>query len=198
MVCPELRWAFAGVERADSLVVNAHKWMLTPMDCSLLWSARPEALRAAFSMTPEYLRTPDAEDALSLSEYGPALGRRFRALKLWAVLRCYGRSGLQDHIRRGVSLAAAFEGWVAAEPGWELCAPRNFSVVCFRLRGADERNAALLAAVNAGGEIFLSHAVLRGVYVLRLAIGQASTTAADVQHAWDVLRATARQLAAPG
>jgi aromatic-L-amino-acid decarboxylase len=198
MVCPELRWAFAGVERADSLVVNAHKWMLTPMDCSLLWSSRPEALRAAFSMTPEYLRTPDAEDALSLSEYGPALGRRFRALKLWAVLRCYGRSGLQDHIRGGVALAAAFEGWVESEPGWELCAPRNFSVVCFRLAGSDERNAELLATVNAGGEIFLSHAVLRGVYVLRLAVGQASTTPADVQHAWDVLRATARQLAAPG
>lgn len=196
MVCPELRWAFAGVERADSLVVNAHKWMLTPMDCSLLWSSRPEALRAAFSLTPEYLRTPDAEDALSLSEYGPALGRRFRALKLWAVLRCYGRSGLQDHVRRGVSLAASFEQWVRSEPGWEVCAPRHFSVVCFRLRGSsDERNAALLAAVNAGGEVFLSHAVLRGVYVLRLAVGQASTTSDDVARAWDVLRAAAAELA---
>ena len=93
-----------------------------------------------------------------------------------------------------MSLAAAFEQWVGSDPAWELCAPRNFSVVCFRLTGSDERNAALLAAVNAGGEIFLSHAVLRGVYVLRLAVGQASTTPADVQHAWDVLRATARQL----
>lgn len=195
MVCPELRWAFAGVQRADSLVVNAHKWMLTPMDCSLLWSSRPQDLRAAFSLTPEYLRTPDAEDALSLSEYGPALGRRFRALKLWAVLRCYGRSGLQDHIRQGVSLAASFEQWVRSEPGWEVCAVRNFSVVCFRLIDSDERNAALLAAVNAGGEIFLSHAVLRGVYVLRLAVGQASTTSADVARAWDVLRATAAELA---
>ena len=136
MVCPELRWAFAGVERADSVVVNAHKWMLTPMDCSLLWSRRPEDLRAAFSLIPEYLRTPDAEDALSLSEYGPALGRRFRALKLWAVLRCHGRSGLQAHVRRGVELAAVFERWVAEEPGWELCAPRPFSVVCFRRRGS--------------------------------------------------------------
>ncbi|MDQ2894637.1 MAG: pyridoxal-dependent decarboxylase [Actinomycetota bacterium] len=197
MVCPELRWAFAGVQRADSLVVNAHKWMLTPMDCSLLFSARPEALRAAFSLTPEYLRTPDTEDALSLSEYGPALGRRFRALKLWAVLRCYGRSGLQDHIRRGVSLAASFERWVGSEPGWEVCAPRHFSVVCFRLTGPDcaARNAQLLAAVNAGGKIFLSHAVLRGVYMLRLAVGQASTTPADVAQAWDVLRATAAELA---
>ena len=106
MVCPEHRWAFEGVERADSVVVNAHKWMLVPNDCSLLWSRRPEALRRAFALVPEILRTPDAEDALSLSEYGPALGRRFRALKLWAVLRCYGREGLQDHIRSGVELAA--------------------------------------------------------------------------------------------
>ncbi len=133
MVCPEHRWAFAGVERADSLVINAHKWMLTPTDCSLLWTRRPEDFRAAFSLVPEYLRTPDAEDALSLSEYGPALGRRFRSLKLWAVLRCHGRSGLQAHIRSGVALAELFERWVAEAPGWELSAPRNFSVVCFRL-----------------------------------------------------------------
>ncbi len=102
MVCPEFRWAFAGVERADSVVVNAHKWMLTPMDCSLLWTARPQDFRAAFSVVPEYLRTPDAEDALSLSEYGPVLGRRFRALKLWAVLRCYGRQRVAGaHPQRG-------------------------------------------------------------------------------------------------
>ncbi|MGP0052664.1 MAG: pyridoxal phosphate-dependent decarboxylase family protein [Solirubrobacteraceae bacterium] len=188
MVCPEFRWAFAGVERADSLVVNAHKWMLTAMDCSLLWSRRPEALRAAFSLVPEYLRTPDAEDALSLSEYGPALGRRFRALKLWAVLRCHGRSGLQAHIRHGVELARRFEGWVAAEPGWELCAPRHFSVVCFRMQGGDEPNRALLQRVNAGGEIFISHAVLHARYVLRLAVGHPSTRLEDVQRAWDVLR----------
>jgi aromatic-L-amino-acid decarboxylase len=131
MVCPEHRWAFEGVDRADSVVVNAHKWMLTPMDCSLLWTPRPEDLRRAFSLVPEYLRTPDSEDALSLSEYGPVLGRRFRSLKLWAVLRCYGRSGLQAHIRGGVALAEMFERWVAEDPDWELCAPRNFSVVCF-------------------------------------------------------------------
>jgi aromatic-L-amino-acid decarboxylase len=162
--------------------------MLTPVDCSLLWSRRPEDLRAAFSLIPDYLRTPDAEDALSLSEYGPALGRRFRALKLWAVLRCYGRSGLQEHVRNGVALAAEFEHWVAEEPGWELCAPRPFSVVCFRLEGDDDRNRALLERVNASGEIFISHAVLAGHYVLRLAIGQQSTTEADVRQAWDVLR----------
>jgi len=175
-------------------VVNPHKWLLTPMDCSLLWTSRPTELRAAFSLVPEYLRTPDAEDALSLSEYGPALGRRFRALKLWAVLRCYGRNGLQEHIRRGVALASIFEEWVAAEPGWEVCAPRHFSLVCFRLEGGDARNRALLDAVNASGEAFLSHAVLGGRYVLRLAVGQMSTTEADVRHTWDVLRRVSQTL----
>ncbi len=188
MVCPEHRWAFAGVDRADSVVVNAHKWMLTPMDCSLLWSRRPDDLRAAFSLIPEYLRTPDAEDALSLSEYGPALGRRFRALKLWAVLRCHGREGLQAHIRSGISLAATFEGWVREAPGWEVSAPRRFSVVCFRAPGDDARNRALLERVNASGEVFLSHAVLDARYVLRLAVGQMSTRLGDVERAWEVLR----------
>ena len=191
MVCPELRWAFEGVERADSLVVNAHKWMFTPMDCSLLWTSRPDDFRAAFSLTPEYLRTPDAEDALSLSEYGPALGRRFRSLKLWAVLRCYGRSGLQARIREAIRLAALFEGWVREEPGWELSAPRPFSVVCFRREGSDADNQALLERVNASGEIFISHTVVGGQYVLRLAIGHESTTEADVRRAWDVLRENA-------
>jgi aromatic-L-amino-acid decarboxylase len=194
MVCPELRWAFDGVDRADSLVVNAHKWMLTPMDCSLFWSRRPEALRDAFSLIPEYLRTPDAEDALSLSEYGPALGRRFRSLKLWAVLRCVGASGLRAHIRRGVELAELFESWVGAEEGWELCAPRPFSVVCFRMAGEDERNRALLERVNASGEVFISHAVLQGRYVLRLAVGQMRTTEEDISRAWDVLRREAAAL----
>jgi aromatic-L-amino-acid decarboxylase len=185
MVCPELRWAFDGVQDADSLVVNPHKWMLVPTDCSILWSARPDDLRAAFSLVPEYLRTPDAEDALSLSEYGPALGRRFRSLKLWAVLRCYGRSGLQAHIRSGIELAERFAALVDAAPGWELAAPRSFSLVCFTGPGDD---AAVLDAVNAGGEAFLSHAVLDGRYVLRLAVGGMLTTAADIDRTWDVLQ----------
>jgi aromatic-L-amino-acid decarboxylase len=196
MVCPEFRWAFDGVERADSLVVNAHKWMLTPTDCSLLWSRRPADLRAAFSHVPEYLRTPDAEDELSLSEYGPALGRRFRSLKLWAVLRCFGRVGLQEHVRSGVRLAALFSDWVSASPDWEVCAPREFSVVCFRIVGddADARNAALLERVNRSGEIFISHCVLEGRYVLRLAVGQLSTTEEDVRRAWEVLRREAARV----
>jgi aromatic-L-amino-acid decarboxylase len=188
MVCPELRWAFEGVEHADSLVVNAHKWMFTPMDCSLLWTSRPDDFRAAFSLIPEYLRTPDEEDALSLSEYGPALGRRFRSLKLWAVLRCYGRSGLQARIREAIRLAALFEEWVRAEPGWEICAPRPFSVVCFRREGSDEENQELLERVNASGELFISHTVLNGRYVLRLAVGHESTTEDDIRRAWDALR----------
>ena len=196
MVCPELRWAFAGVDRADSVVVNAHKWMLTPMDCSLLFSARGDALRAAFSLIPEYLRTPDAEDAVSLSEYGPALGRRFRSLKLWAVLRCHGRAGLQEHVRRGISLAQLFEEWVAEDGEWELCAPRPFSVVCFRRREfSDEQNRLLLDRANASGEIFISGTVLSGRFVLRLAVGQFWTTDEDVRTAWDVIRREAAQLA---
>jgi aromatic-L-amino-acid decarboxylase len=188
MVCPEFRWAFAGAERADSLVVNAHKWMLTPLECSLLWSRRPEDLRAAFSLIPEYLRTPDHEDALSLSEYSPALSRRFRSLKLWATIRCVGRAGLQAYIRRCVQLAAEFETWVAEEPGWELCAPRHFSLVCFRHEGDDELNRRILERVNASGEMFISHAVLGGRYVLRLVVGGMHTDLADLRRAWDALR----------
>jgi aromatic-L-amino-acid/L-tryptophan decarboxylase len=185
-VCPELRWSQAGVERADSLVVNAHKWLFTPMDCSLLWTRKPEALRAAFSLVPEYLRTSD--EAENLSDYGPALGRRFRSLKLWAVLRCYGREGLQARIREAIRLAELFEGLVRAEPGWEVCAPRAFSVVCFRTSGSDDENENLLARANATGELFISHTRLDGRYVLRLAIGNERTTEADVRRAWDVLK----------
>jgi aromatic-L-amino-acid/L-tryptophan decarboxylase len=188
MVCPELRWAFEGVDRADSLVINAHKWLFTPMDCSLLWTSRPDDFRAAFSLVPEYLRTPDSEDALSLSEYGPALGRRFRSLKLWTVLRCLGRAGLQERIRRAVALAELFEGWVRDEPGWELSAPRPFSVVCFRREGSDEDNEALMNRVNATGEIYISHTRLGGRFVLRLAVGHERTTEEDVRAAWELLR----------
>jgi aromatic-L-amino-acid/L-tryptophan decarboxylase len=192
-VCPELRWSAAGVDRADSVVVNAHKWLLTPMDCSCLWTRRPDDLRRAFSLVPEYLRTSD-EDVLNLSEYGPVLGRRFRSLKLWAVLRCHGREGLQRVIREHVRLAALFESWVRDEPGWELVAPRHFSVVCFRRNATDQQNEELLERVNASGEIFISHTRLHDRYVLRLAIGNAQTTEEDVRHAWTVLRREAMRL----
>jgi aromatic-L-amino-acid decarboxylase len=187
-VCPELRGSFAGWERADSIVVNPHKWLATPMDCSALWTRRVEAFRDAFSLVPEYLRV--SEEVVSLNEVSVPLGRRFRALKLWTVLRCFGRDGLRAMIREHVRLAALFESWVRAEPGWEVVAPRHFSLVCFRRDGTDEENEALLGRVNATGEIFISHTRLEGRYVLRLAIGNARTTEADVRRAWHVLRST--------
>jgi aromatic-L-amino-acid decarboxylase len=156
------------------------------MDCSVLWTSRPDDLRRAFSLVPEYLRTDD--EAESLSDYGPALGRRFRALKLWAVIRCYGKEGLEAHIREHLRLAELFEGWVRDEPGWELCAPRPFSAVCFRMDAADEANALLLHRINATGEIFISHTRLDDRYVLRLAVGHDRTTQDDVARAWDVIR----------
>jgi aromatic-L-amino-acid decarboxylase len=191
-VCPELRDRFAGWERADSVVVNPHKWLATPMDCSTLWTRRPDDFRRAFSLVPEYLRS--ADDAVNLSELSVPLGRRFRALKLWAVLRCFGRAGLQERIREHVRLAALFEEWVRAEPGWEVVAPRPFSLVCFRLDAGDEANERLLERVNDAGEVFLSHTRLRDRYVLRLAIGNYRTTEADVRLAWDVLRREAARL----
>jgi aromatic-L-amino-acid decarboxylase len=191
-VCPELRGSAAGIERADSLVMNPHKWLLTGMGCSCLWTPRVDEFRQAFSLVPEYLRT--SEDVVSLSEVSIPLGRPFRALRLWAVLRCFGRAGLQAMIREHVRLAELFEGWVRDEPGWELCAPRPFSVVCFRREGSDEDNERLLAAANTTGEIFISHTKLHGRYVLRLAIGNARTTEADVARAWEVLRREAAAL----
>ena len=186
MVCPEFRFAFEGVDRADSVVVNPHKWLFVTQGCSAFWTRRPEEVAAAFSLVPEYLRTSD--DVVSLSEYGPELGRGFRALKLWTVLRCYGQDGLRERIREAVRLAALFEGWIRSDPGWEVCAPRLFSLVCFRREGRDEDNEALLERVNATGEVFLSHTRLDGRYVLRLAVGNARTTEDDVRRAWEVLR----------
>ena len=184
-ICEEERWSQDGVELADSLVINPHKWLMTPMDCSLLWTSRPDAFRTAFSLTPEYLRTPD--DAFALSDYGPALGRRFRSLKLWAVLRCYGREGLQRMLREHVRLAGLFTEWVDADSEWELCAPQRFSLVVFRRNGSDQDNEELLERVNRSGEMFFSHTKLDGRYVLRLAIGNASTTEEDVRQAWEIL-----------
>jgi aromatic-L-amino-acid/L-tryptophan decarboxylase len=186
-VCPEHRWALAGCEAADSIVVNPHKWLFTPVDCSCLFTRRPDVLRAAFSLVPEYLRTSE-EEVTNLMDYGPALGRRFRALKLWAVMRCQGRSGLQALIREHVRLARLFAAWVEAAPGWEVCAPYPFSVVCFRRSGTDGENEALLERVNSTGEAYLSHTRLDGRFVLRLAVGNMRTTEADVARAWELLQ----------
>jgi aromatic-L-amino-acid decarboxylase len=193
-ICPELRPLFEGWERADSVVVNPHKWLGVPVDCSTLFTRRLGDFRRAFSLVPEYLRSD--EDSVSLSEISLPLGRRFRALKLWAVLRCYGRSGLEELIREHVRLAALFAGWVEREDGWEVCAPVPFSLVCFRRDASDEENEALMHRVNERGEVFLSHTKLDGRFVLRLAIGNFRTTEHDVALAWDVLRREAAALTA--
>jgi aromatic-L-amino-acid decarboxylase len=190
-ICEEERWSADGVELADSLVVNPHKWLLVPSDCSLVWTSRPEEWREAFTLVPEYLRTPD--DAYSLSDYGPALGRRFRSLKLWAVLRCYGAEGLRAILREHIRLAGLFAGWVEESDEWELFAPQRFSLVVFRRVGTDEDNERILERVNESGEIFITHTKLADRYVLRLAIGNARTTEDDVRRAWEVLNEEARR-----
>jgi aromatic-L-amino-acid decarboxylase len=160
------------------------------MPCSVLWTQRVDDFREAFSLVPEYLRT--SEDFVSLSELTIPLGRPMRALRLWAVLRCYGRAGLQAMIREHVRLAALFEEWVRDEPGWEVCAPRPLSVVCFRRDGSDDENEAIMERANASGEIFISHTKLGGRIVLRLAVGNARTAEQDVRRAWEVLQRCAQ------
>jgi aromatic-L-amino-acid decarboxylase len=184
--CPEFRASQAGVADADSLVVNPHKWLLVPSDCSALFTRRPEALREAFTIVPEYLRTDD--EAANLSDYGPALGRRFRSLKLWATMRCFGRAGIQEFIRRSVRLAQRFATWVDADPEWELV-HSSLSLVCFRFNGSDEENLAIVERVNRSGEIFITHTRLADRIVLRLAVGYLHTTEDDVAFAWSILKA---------
>jgi aromatic-L-amino-acid/L-tryptophan decarboxylase len=185
-VCEELRWALSGAERADSVVMNPHKWLFTPMDCSCVWTRRPEIFFRAFSVDPEYM--PDRNTQVTdLKDYGPALGRRFRGLKLWAVLRFYGREGLQGLIREHVRLARLFASWVEKTEGWELVLRPDFSVVCFRREGTDEDNQAIIDRVNDSGEAFLSGTRLSGRFVLRLAVGNARTTEDDVARVWELL-----------
>jgi aromatic-L-amino-acid decarboxylase len=154
------------------------------MDCAALWTRRPEAFHETFASSPEYLASTDA--AVDLKDYGPALGRRFRALKLWAVLRHYGAEGLRELIREHVRLAQLFASWVEEEPGWEVTAPHPFSTVCFRCTSAD--NFELARAATATGELFVAATRLRDQDVIRLAIGNGRTTEADVRRAWEVLR----------
>jgi aromatic-L-amino-acid decarboxylase len=202
-LAPELRHVLAGAERADSLVVNPHKWMFVPVDCSVLYSRRPEVIRRAFSLVPEYLITPEGESVTNLMDYGPALGKRFRALKLWMVLRYFGAEGMAARIREHVRLAQQLAGWMRDEPGWEVMAPVPFSLVVFRhapdgLDDAetDAHNERVLAAVNATGRAFISHTRVRGRIALRLAIGNLRTTEAHVRAAWDLLRQTAASVRA--
>jgi aromatic-L-amino-acid decarboxylase len=202
---PERRGVLEGCDRADSLVVNPHKWLFTPIDCSAFFCRRPDVLKRAFSLVPAYLETAEGSAVENYMDYGPQLGRRFRALKLWMVLRAFGRAGLQARLREHIRLAQAFAGWVDADPDWERVAPVPFSTVCFRLRprgwaAEDPRlgplNERLLEAVNATGEVYLSHTVLGGRHVLRLAIGNIRTEERHVRQAWAILRAEALRLGA--
>jgi len=188
-LAPEFRHILDGAERADSMVVNPHKWMGVPVDLSVLYTRKPEILKRAFSLVPEYLRTAENSRAVNLMDYGVPLGHRFRALKLWFVMRYYGREGLASRIRDHVAWAKELESTIAGDERFELCAPVPLSLVCFRRKGSDDANRELLDRVNKSGEVLLSPTVLRGRFVLRLAIGNHATTWDHVQRAWEVVQA---------
>jgi aromatic-L-amino-acid/L-tryptophan decarboxylase len=195
-VVPEMRYVLDGCERADSVVVNPHKWLFTPVDCSLLYTARPADLKAAFSLIPAYLTTPEDGGVVNLMDYGLSLGRRFRALKLWMVIRAYGSEGLATMISGHIELARRLAAAIEAEPGWELLAPVPFSTVCFRRRpeGVDDEaalqrlNEAIIEHVNVDGRAFVSHTDLGGRYAIRVAIGNMATSAEHVDTAWELMR----------
>jgi aromatic-L-amino-acid decarboxylase len=204
-ILPERRDVLTGAERADSIVVNPHKWLFTPVDCSAFFCRRPDVLKRAFSLIPSYLQTAEGGTVENYMDWGPQLGRRFRALKLWMVLRAFGRSGIEGRLREHMRLGRTFAEWVDADPDWERIAPVPFSTVVFRLRPRtweaddprlDGLNERLLEAVNASGEVFLSHVVLRGRYAIRLAIGNIRTEERHVHRAWEILRAEALRLGA--
>ncbi len=201
-LCPEHRWCLDGSERADSFVFNPHKWLFTPIDASALYTRHPEIFRRAFSLVPEYLTTPVQGRVVDLMDYGVQLGRRFRALKLWWVLRCFGLEGIRERIRHHVRMAADFAAWVDQAPGFERMAPHPFSVVCFRALPAsvdgdalDAFNMELMEHVNASGEIYLSHTRLDGRVSLRIAIGNLATTESDVERCRSLLEEGMRCLA---
>jgi aromatic-L-amino-acid/L-tryptophan decarboxylase len=201
---PGLRAPFDGWERADSIVVNPHKWLWTPVDASLLLTRRIGTLRDAFSLVPEYLRTVGgAGEERNYNEYTPQLGRRFRALKLWIELRWFGLEGLRRRIRHHLELAGQFAAWIDETPGWQRLAPVPFSTVCFRhvpptLAGdegaLDVHNAAIMDAVNRSGEAFLSHTKLRGRFTIRLAVANLRTEIHHVERAWRLLQAAAKEV----
>jgi aromatic-L-amino-acid decarboxylase len=191
---PDHSWILRGADQADSLVVNPHKWLFTPFDLSVLYCRRMDTLRAAFALTPEYLKTVEAAPVQNLMDTGVQLGRRFRALKLWMVLRHFGADGLRTRLAEHIRLAQLFARWVTDHPDFSLMAPAPFSVVCFRANGPDSLNEQLLARVNASGEVFVSHTKLEGRYVLRLAIGNLRTTEAHVARAWTLIQQHAHEL----
>jgi aromatic-L-amino-acid decarboxylase len=186
---PELQARIVdGCDRADSLVVNPHKWLLTPMDASVFYTRRPDILRRAFSLVPDYLHTQEHPRAVNLMEYGVPLGRRFRSLKLWFVFRYYGRKGIAGMIRNHISLAQELASWIEASPRFELAAPTPLSLVCFRFRGTDDDNQRLIERVNATGKAFLGPATLRGRLVVRFAIGNVNTGREHIARAWGIIQ----------
>jgi aromatic-L-amino-acid decarboxylase len=186
-IVPEFREILAGCERADSLVTNPHKWLFTPFDLSVLYCRHMDLLKRAFSLVPEYLRTPEQEKVRSGSDYGIQLGRRFRALKLWMVMRYFGHEGLAARIREHCRLARLFASWVEESPDWELMAPVPLGLVCFRAVGDDALNESIMHGVNATGRALLSHTRLNNQLTLRLSIGNIRTTEEHVRQVWQLL-----------
>ncbi|MEU3456091.1 pyridoxal-dependent decarboxylase [Micromonospora sp. NPDC006766] len=197
-VCPELRWSHAGLEYADSYCFDPHKWLLTGFDCDAFWVADRGELIEALTVMPEFLRNAATESGavIDYRDWQVPLGRRFRALKLWFVLRWYGVEGLRSHIRSGVALADRFAARVVADDRFELAAPHPFSLVCFRLRAGDEASAELLRRVNATGRVLLTHTRVGGRYTLRLAVGSPLTTKRHIDEAWELFSAAADDLLA--
>ena len=197
---PEKRRVLDGVEEADSFVFNPHKWMLTNFDCSAYFVRDAGALVRTFEIHPEYLKTGVDAQVKNYRDWGVPLGRRFRALKLWFVLRSYGAEGIRAMVREHLRLAALFKGWVEADPRFEILAPVQFGLVCFRFNdgrpGAelDMFNRALLDRVNASGRVFMTHTTLRGTFTIRLVVGQRTTEERHVREAWDIIRASAEEL----
>jgi aromatic-L-amino-acid decarboxylase len=190
-ILPEHQHILAGAERAHSLVVNPHKWMFTPVDLSAFYTRYPHILRRAFSLTAEYLYTADNTRQLNLMDYGVPLGRRFRSLKLWFLMRYFGRECIQQALRNHIAWADRLAKLIEADSRFELSAPHPFSVVCFRYKGTDAENKQIMEAANATGEVYLSSTVLNGKVVLRVAIGNLQTTWDDVNRAWELLRTAA-------
>ena len=195
-LCPEFRRLFEGLELADSYCFNPHKWMFTNFDCDCFYVARRRELIAALSILPEYLRNQASESGavIDYRDWQVPLGRRFRALKLWFVIRWYGVEGLQHHVRQHVALAREFARWVGESPEFELAAPVPLNLVCFRHRGGEEANQRIMDRLNGGGRMYLSHTRLDGKLTLRLSIGQTYTEARHVRSAWENIRAAARGL----
>ena len=199
-IVPEFRSILAGCERADSLVTNPHKWLFTPFDLSVLYCRHMDLLKRAFSLVPEYLKTPEQEKVRSGSDYGIQLGRRFRALKLWMVIRYFGHEGLAARIREHVRLANLFASWVESAAEWELMAPHPLALVCFRAcpegvakKDLDALNEAIMHGVNASGRALLSHTKLNDKLTLRLSIGNIRTTETHVRAVWHLLNEQLRR-----